>query len=85
MFLVIDNKVFRFLRDLKYYCLGEDEFKLIVHGTGAVSIIITVVCNTLFLFFDVFLKPESLRKYKVQLHTNEPLDWRKLFKVNEEF
>lgn len=48
------------------------------------SVLLTVVVNMLFLFLDLFLKPETLRKYKIQLHANEPLEWRKLFKVTVE-
>lgn len=31
------------------------------------------------------MEPKSLRKYKVQLHTNEPLDMRKFAKVSVYF
>lgn len=65
------------------HCLGEDKFEVIFDGTGYVSAFVVVFVNTFFLSLDFFLKPESLRKYKVQLHTNEPVEWRKLSKVKE--
>lgn len=61
--------------------LGEDEFQLIVHATGVLSTFIVIFISALYLFMDTTLKPESLRKYKVQLHTNEPVDRRKFAKV----
>lgn len=68
--------------DIVEYFVGDDaEFYIIVHGTGTLSLAVIVVVSTIFLFMDIFLRPESLRKYKVQLSTNEPPDWRKLRKV----
>jgi hypothetical protein len=62
--------------------LGDDKYNLIVYGTGTFSIALIIFVSGLFLFMDVFLWPQSLRKYKVQLHTNEPADIRRIIKVN---
>lgn len=50
-------------------------------GTSALSGAVVVVVSSIFLLMDITLKPESLRKYKVQLNENEPADSRKIMKV----
>lgn len=47
-----------------------------------VSIIVIITVSSLFVFLDIFMEPKYFRKYKVQLHTNEPLDLHKFTKVN---
>lgn len=50
-------------------------------GTSALSGAVVVVVSSIFLLMDITLKPDSLRKYKVQLNENEPADPRKIMKV----
>ncbi|CRK91267.1 CLUMA_CG004946, isoform A [Clunio marinus] len=64
---------------------GDDTFNLIVHGTSNLSFILVVTFSGLFLFMDLTLKPETFRKYKVQPHTNEPLEYKKLRKLHHEW
>lgn len=60
---------------------GEDAFNLVVLYTGFLAGALIVIVSSLFLFMDLTLRPESLRKYKVQPETNEPVEWPKLKRV----
>lgn len=60
---------------------GDDEFFILTFATGSVSVTLLIIFSALFLFMDITLKPDGLRKYKVQLHENEPPDFRKVKKV----
>lgn len=65
--------------------VGEDGHKVVVYGTTGLATAITIGISALFLFMDLFLRPESLRKYKVQLATNEPVEFMKVLKVKLDF
>lgn len=71
------------INDVMINCIqGDDEFKLYVHATMSYSAIIVTIITIIFTLMDFTLKPKAIRKYKVQLHTNEPPDIKKLLKVN---
>lgn len=61
---------------------GDDEYNIIVNATAVLSIFITLTVSGCYLFMDIFLSPESLRKYKVQSGANEPVDLAKVWKVS---
>lgn len=62
---------------------GDDEFFILTFVTGSVSVTVLIIVSALFLFMDITLKPDGLRKYKVQLNENEPPDFRKVKKVKK--
>jgi hypothetical protein len=55
-----------------------------VTATGILSFVVIAVVSGLFGFMDFFLWPERMRKYKIQPNTNEPPDFKKILKVNQE-
>lgn len=59
----------------RFYFIGEDDERLWIHGTAIISTLTYWIVGGLFIYMDFTLKPQILRKYKVQVGTNEPLDW----------
>lgn len=59
--------------------IGDDHFNVYVTGTIAFSLAVYWVFGGLFIFMDLTLSPRLLRKYKVQPHTNEPVEKKVLF------
>ncbi|CAG0895066.1 unnamed protein product [Cyprideis torosa] len=57
------------------------EFNMIVYGTTAVGFVVYWIFGLMYTSFDVTLKPETLRKYKIQPGTNEPVETSRLLKV----
>lgn len=74
-----------FTNNLSFCCQGDNEFNLYVNYTGYLLLLLTVALGGFFSFLDFTLKPESVRKYKVQVNENEPLDVKKFLKVNISF
>jgi hypothetical protein len=50
-------------------------------GTGTMALLVTLGVSAVFTFMDFFVRPENIRKYKIQLNTNEPPDYRKFTRV----
>jgi hypothetical protein len=61
---------------------GENEFILIVFVTTFYIAAVYWAIGGIYLSMDLTLKPQFLRKYKVQPNANEPLDKTKLLKVS---
>lgn len=57
---------------------GENPFHIYVIGTTLFSFTVYWIFGGLFVLMDLTLKPEFLRRYKVQVNTNEPVDKRQL-------
>lgn len=57
---------------------GENPFHVYVIGTTLFSFTVYWIFGGLFVLMDLTLKPEFLRRYKVQANTNEPVDKRQL-------
>lgn len=60
---------------------GEDPFMLNVVGTFVVTSVVFCTLGGVYTFFDLYNKPDAMRRYKIQPGTNEPLDTKKLIKV----
>ncbi|XP_058460580.1 fatty acid hydroxylase domain-containing protein 2-like [Malaya genurostris] len=60
---------------------GASCFVLWTFGTTLFSLLVVVVVAGLFMFMDVTNLPKSMRKYKIQPGTNEPLTSEQLRKV----
>jgi len=65
---------------MKILFAGDDEFKFIFWGWIFVSFGVFWMLGSIFIFLDLTLKPESLRKYKIQ--TQVIVDRKKLIKVS---
>ena len=59
--------------------IGDDHFNVYVVGTIIFSVSVYWMFGGIFTFMDLTLSPRLLRKYKVQPHTNEPVDRKVLF------
>lgn len=57
---------------------GDDNFNTFVVDTNIFTIFIYWLFGAFYTWMDISLSPKSLRKYKVQPQTNEPVDNRKL-------
>lgn len=57
---------------------GENPFYVYVIATTIFSFTVYWFVGGLFVLMDLTLKPEALRRYKVQPNTNEPVDKQKL-------
>lgn len=65
-----------------FQSIGEDPFNIYFFGTVIYSAFLTYwVFGGIYIILDMTLKPEFLRKYKIQDQTNEPLDKKLLMKV----
>ncbi|KAG5683682.1 hypothetical protein PVAND_012948 [Polypedilum vanderplanki] len=61
---------------------GDDLFNMYFLGTCIYSVFLTYwIFGGIYIIFDITLKPNFLRKYKIQEQTNEPLDKNLLMKV----
>ncbi|KAL7017925.1 hypothetical protein ACKWTF_010569 [Chironomus riparius] len=60
---------------------GDDEYSLFVNGILATSTIVLVSLMTIYSIFDFTLKPDFIRKYKINPKSNEPPDVKKFMKV----
>ena len=61
--------------------VDKDEYYLFVDGILITSAIAGVISMTTYSILDFTQKPDFLRKYKINLHTNEPPDLKKFVKV----
>lgn len=59
---------------------GDDPFTLMVYGTTIVSYVIYWLVGLIYTVMDVTGRPATLRRYKIQPGTNEPVDIGKLVK-----
>jgi hypothetical protein len=79
------NTFCRIFFKLKYQLFlkisGEDKYVLLVAMPILLSLAIHWFFGGLYLIMDITLKPNFMRKYKVQLNKNEPVDTTKLLKV----
>lgn len=53
---------------------GENHFNVYVIGVTVFSLAVYWIFGGIFVLMDLTLSPQSLRKYKVQPHTNDPVD-----------
>jgi fatty acid hydroxylase domain-containing protein 2 len=60
---------------------GEDEFAFWVFGTTFLTMAVYWIVGGIYMLLDCTNKPQSLRKYKIQPGTNEPVETTKLLKV----
>ncbi|CAG0893588.1 unnamed protein product [Darwinula stevensoni] len=62
---------------------GEEDlgFKLFLYGTHILGFIVYWLFGTIYTIMDLTLKPEFIRKYKIQPGFNEPVEKRKVAKV----
>ncbi|XP_026468974.1 fatty acid hydroxylase domain-containing protein 2 isoform X2 [Ctenocephalides felis] len=60
---------------------GDDPFYFWVVYSTALTIVVYWSVGSIYTFLDVTNKPASLRKYKIQPGTNEPVDMKRLMKV----
>lgn len=58
---------------------GEDQFGIYIVWTTIFSFGVYWIFGGIFTVMDLTLSPQALRKYKVQPHTNDPLDKAVLF------
>lgn len=80
-FWVFTGNVRQGLWDYFLDIFGEDQFKLWIGGTSFILIVWYWFIGGLYTALDVTLKPETLRKYKIQPGTNEPVDNTRLKKA----
>jgi len=59
--------------------IGDDHFNVYVVGTLTFTFSVYWVFGGLYTLMDLTLSPRLLRKYKVQPHTNEPVDKAMLY------
>ena len=59
----------------------NDEYNLFVNGILITSAVGSSWLLIMYSIFDFTQKPAFIRKYKVNPHTNEPPDYKKLLKV----
>ncbi|XP_046457152.1 fatty acid hydroxylase domain-containing protein 2-like [Daphnia pulex] len=57
---------------------GDDEFSLFVYGTTILTMGLYWGVGSIYVMMDYFNLPKWIRKYKVQLGTNEPVDRKRL-------
>ena len=57
------------------------EYNLMVYGTSILGPLVYWSFGLLYTFLDVTVKPESLRRYKIQPGTNEPVSKKRLMQV----
>ncbi|CAG9809402.1 unnamed protein product [Chironomus riparius] len=59
----------------------NDEYKLFVDGIFVTSSTSSALAVLIYSFFDFSQKPAFIRKYKINPHTNEPPDFKKVMKA----
>ncbi|XP_037070066.1 fatty acid hydroxylase domain-containing protein 2-like [Pollicipes pollicipes] len=67
--------------DEVYDFFEGDQYKLVIYGTPIFSLTVFWTAGIVYIAMDVLLKPEQLRRYKMQPGTNEPVDTRRLLQA----
>lgn len=62
---------------------GENPFNVYVTGTTIFTFLVYWIYGGLFVLMDLTLKPKTLRRFKVQTHTNEPVDKNALIQTSK--
>ena len=70
-------------KHFSFVFLGDNPSTVYLYGTAILSLTVSTATIAFYLSMDISLTPESLRKYKLQEGTNEPVDLGKVWKVSE--
>lgn len=61
---------------------GEDPYYLFIYGSTLFTFLVYWVFGGIYTLLDVTNKPAIIRRYKIQPGTNEPVENKRLMKVN---
>ncbi|XP_043218286.1 fatty acid hydroxylase domain-containing protein 2-like isoform X1 [Amphibalanus amphitrite] len=67
--------------DRVYDYFEGDQFNIILYGTPALGLAVFWSAGIVYILMDVTLRPETLRRYKIQPGTNEPVDTYRLLQA----
>jgi len=75
------GELWQALWDRVYDLFGGNQYSMFVYGSLALSVLMYWAVGAVYILLDITLKPQQLRRYKIQPGTNEPVDPRRLLQA----